>query len=184
MNFLKFIKHIFFFLLTLLLGTQTIYSKTELVLTQNEVSFSIEQTQNFNSLEKQLQPNIGFLKEKSKFDESESISAQNQHKFSEQSLRYLAQAGGDISTALRTKIINALPTNRADDLIAELSSNSALKTAMEADEISPLAWKRIDDGGIADFKTKSGYLETLKKITKYENGLLLLSSFYTSVSER
>ena len=95
MNFLKFIKQIFLFLLTFLLGTQTSYSKTELVLPQNQVLFSIEQTQNFKSLEKQLQPNIGFLKEKSKFEKPESISAQNQYEFFEQNLSYLADGGDD-----------------------------------------------------------------------------------------
>ncbi len=47
--------------LTFLLGEQTTYAKTELISPQNQVSFSIEQNQSFQFLEKELQPNIGFL---------------------------------------------------------------------------------------------------------------------------
>jgi len=47
------------------LGIQTNYAKTELILPIKSISFSIEQNQSFKSLEKELQPNIGFLKEKS-----------------------------------------------------------------------------------------------------------------------
>jgi len=74
---LKQLKYIFLFLLIFLLGVQTTYAKTELVLPQKIVSFSSEKTQNFQSLEKELQPNVGFLKEKSRFVVSESVSAQN-----------------------------------------------------------------------------------------------------------
>ena len=62
---LKQFKYLLFFLLTFLLRAQTTYAKTALTLPQNQLSFSIEQNQNFNSLEKEVQPNIGFLKEKS-----------------------------------------------------------------------------------------------------------------------
>ncbi|WP_155854885.1 fibronectin type III domain-containing protein [Cellulophaga baltica] len=84
----------------------------------------------------------------------------------------LANSVDEISSILRSKIINSLPTNKADDLIAELSSNSALKTAMEADEISSLAWKRIDDG-IPSFRTDApnDYLTCLKKMSQYEKGI-------------
>ena len=74
------IKHLFFSLLILLLlllfGAQTTYAKTELVLPTKSISFSIEQTQSFQSLEKEVQPNLGFLKEKSKFGLSEGVSVE------------------------------------------------------------------------------------------------------------
>lgn len=102
MNIVKFIKHIFLFLLTFLLGAQTTYAKTELVLPQNQVSFPIEQSQSFIpkafGIEKEVPPNIGFLKEKSKFGMSESISAQNTYNFSGVDVSNLAEAGGDILT--------------------------------------------------------------------------------------
>ena len=83
MNFRKFIKHIFCFLLTVLLGAQTTYAKTELIYPTKSISFSIEQSPNFKSLEKEVQPNLGFLKEKSKFGLSEGVSAPNTYNFSE-----------------------------------------------------------------------------------------------------
>jgi len=61
MKFLNPIKTILFFLLAFLLGVQTTYAKTELVLPQNQVVFSVEQSQSFKSLEKEVQPNVGFL---------------------------------------------------------------------------------------------------------------------------
>ncbi len=54
---LKQFKYLLFFLVTFLFGVQTTYAKTELVLPQNQVSFSIEKTQSFKSLEKEVQPN-------------------------------------------------------------------------------------------------------------------------------
>ena len=97
MNFLKYIKHLFIFFLTFLLGAQTTYAKTELVLPQNQVSFSIELNQSFKSLEKEVQPNIGFLQEKFRFVMSEGVSAQNNCNFSECFVGYLAEAVGKSS---------------------------------------------------------------------------------------
>jgi len=97
MRFHRFIKTIFFSLLTFLLGVQTTYAKTELVLPQNQTSFSIEQSQSFKSLEKQLQPNIGFLKEKYRFVILQSISAQNPYNYTKVSCEYLANGGGDLA---------------------------------------------------------------------------------------
>ena len=77
-------------MLTFLLGSQTTYAKTELFLSQNQVVFSIEPSQSFQSLEKELQPNIGFLKEKTKFVAVQSVSAQNTYNFSERVSEYLA----------------------------------------------------------------------------------------------
>jgi hypothetical protein len=77
------IKFIFTFLLTLLLGAQFIHAKAELVLPQNNIVFTIEQNQKINFLEKEVQPNIGFLKEKYRFVASESVSVQNTYYFSE-----------------------------------------------------------------------------------------------------
>jgi len=83
MNFLKLIRYLFSFFLTFLLGTQTTYAKTELIYPTKNVSFSIEQSRSYKSLEKEVLPNIGFLKEKVKFGKPEGVSAQNQHKFSD-----------------------------------------------------------------------------------------------------
>lgn len=91
MNFLKYIKHIFFFFLTFLLETQISYAITELVLPQNQVSFSIEKNQIFKSLEKEVQPNIGFLKEKHRFVASEGLSTHNTCDFSEYFVCELAE---------------------------------------------------------------------------------------------
>jgi RES domain-containing protein len=74
-----------------LLGIQTTYAKTELVLPQNQVSFSIEKNESFQSLKKEVPPNIGFLKEKTKFEVYEGVSAQNQHDFSEYFVGNLAK---------------------------------------------------------------------------------------------
>lgn len=46
---LKQLKYFIFFLLTFLLGTQNTYAKTELVLSQGQLYFSIEQNHNFKS---------------------------------------------------------------------------------------------------------------------------------------
>jgi len=67
MRFCKFLKHTIVFLLAFLLGAQTIYAKTKLILPQNGVSFSIVQNQSFRSLEKEVQPNVGFLKDFNRF---------------------------------------------------------------------------------------------------------------------
>lgn len=53
-------------------GIQTTFAKTEFVLPAKNSSFSSdsyrnEQNQGFKPLEKEVQPNIGFLKEKSRF---------------------------------------------------------------------------------------------------------------------
>lgn len=76
-----------------------------------------------------------------------------------------------ISQALRNKILAKLSAAQADNLFTELTSNTALRAAMEADEILPEAWKRIDDG-IPSFKGQVGYIETLKKMSKYQNEAL------------
>lgn len=108
MNRLKIIKHIIFFLLTFLLGAQTTHAKTELLLPQNNVLFSIKQTQNIKSLEKELQPNIGFLKEKSRFVVSEGVSAQKPHEFSGSLVKEVANGVVNIPSSLATKLGNTL----------------------------------------------------------------------------
>jgi len=97
MTFRKFIKHISFVLLTFLFGAQTSYAKTELSLPQNKIYFSIEQNQSFQRLEKEVQPNIGFLQEKFRFVMSEGVSAQNNCNFSECFVGSLANGGGSFS---------------------------------------------------------------------------------------
>ncbi len=94
MKFCKFIKHTVFFLLTFLIGATTTHAKTELVLPQKQVIFSVEQSQRFYSLKKEVQPNIGFLKEKGKFVAVEGVSAVNTFAFSERVGEVLAEAGG------------------------------------------------------------------------------------------
>lgn len=89
---LKHIKYLLLFLLTILLGAQTTYAKTEFVLALKNVSFSLEQNQSFQSLEKEVQPNIGFLKEKYRFVVSENVPAQNTYDFSEIVSEYVANA--------------------------------------------------------------------------------------------
>jgi len=61
MKITNYIKTILFLLLTILLGTQTTYAKTKLISPQNQIFFSIEQSQNFKSLDKEVQLNIGFF---------------------------------------------------------------------------------------------------------------------------
>jgi len=107
MNFLKFIKHIFLFLLTFLLGAQTTYAKTELVLPQSQIYFSIEKTQSFQSLEKEVQPNIGFLfrkfsEEKSKFGTAQLNTAVKPYNFSEEHLHYLAEGVDELLSAFKS----------------------------------------------------------------------------------
>lgn len=89
-------KYFILALLTFLLGIQTTYAKTVLVPPQTQVSFSIEQSQSLQSLEKDVPPNIGFLKEKAKFVIFEGVSAQNQYKFSEYFVEDLAEAVGTL----------------------------------------------------------------------------------------
>jgi len=91
-----------------LLGSQTTYAKTELFLSQNQVVFSIEPSQSFQSLEKELQPNIGFLKEKTKFVAVQSVSAQNTYNFSERVSEYLANGGGDAASHAEVLALDAL----------------------------------------------------------------------------
>ncbi len=87
----KQIKPLLLFLLALLLGATLTHAKTELVLPQNQVVFSVEQSQRFYSLEKEVQPNIGFLKEKTKFVAVERVSGVNTFAFSERVAWKLSQ---------------------------------------------------------------------------------------------
>lgn len=121
--------------LTFLLGVQTTYAKTELVLPQNQVFFSIEQSQSFKSLEKEVQPNIGFLKEKVKFEKSESVFAQNNCYFSEYFVGYLAEAVDDIPSLIAKW--NNLTITEAKSLYSKLSKTDALgsKTVVSQSEI-------------------------------------------------
>ncbi|CAA0158191.1 hypothetical protein NACSLCCMFF_120005 [Tenacibaculum maritimum] len=93
MKILYYIKYLFFLLLIFLLGVQGTYSKTELVLVQKEVSFSIEKDQSFQSLEKELQPNIGFLKEKAMFVTVQYSHTVNSYNLSKGHLCEVAKEG-------------------------------------------------------------------------------------------
>jgi|GEM_PF-3641962 len=118
---LKQIKYLLVILFTFLLSVQTIFTKTELIITQNQVSLSIGQNQSFKSLEKEVQPNIGFLKEKSKFGKSESISAQNQHEFSEYFVKDVANAGGSSITSFN-KLSSSIASSLDNSVFTSLSS--------------------------------------------------------------
>lgn len=59
---INYLKHIFFFLLTILLGAQTSYAKTEFVLPHNQVSFSIIESSESNSFLSYLNNNQGFTR--------------------------------------------------------------------------------------------------------------------------
>ena len=77
------IRTILFSLLTFLLGVQTPYAKTELVLPQTQTSLSIESSQKANTLKKEVQPNIGFFfrkcsEEKTKSKVTEAYSTWKQ----------------------------------------------------------------------------------------------------------
>lgn len=150
------LKYFFLFLLTFLLVTQIAYAKTELVLIQNQVSFSIEQTQNFKSLEKEVQPNIGFLKEKSRFVLSESVSAQNQHGFSEYFASDLAKAGVKSADNLVDLVDDAYKVA----LRADLNASSELLEALGKNSDLVDAWKPIAEAG----HDASKNVDLLKKI--------------------
>jgi hypothetical protein len=98
---INYLKYILLFLLTSLLGAQTTYAKKELILSQNQVSFLFDKNQNFKSQKKEVQPNIGFLKEKDKFVAVQLNLAVNPHNFSEQHLHYLANAGSELIRGVR-----------------------------------------------------------------------------------
>lgn len=53
-------------------------------------------------------------------------------------------------------------------LVDEVAGNSSLKAAFEADEVVYNAWKRVDNGGIPNYTKHPDYLNSLKKVTKYE----------------
>ncbi len=116
MKIKNYIKTILLLLLTFLLGGQTIYAKTELILSQNQAVFSVVQNQETNSLQKEVQPNIGFLKEKTKFVAVQGVSAVNYCNFSESFVESLAEAGGrfiaNSGTELKTFLngVTDLPT--------------------------------------------------------------------------
>ncbi len=184
MNFLKSINHIFFLVLTFFLWAQTTFAKTELVLPQAQVSFSIEQDQSFSGLEKEVPPNLGFLKEKSKFGLSEGVPAQNTYDFSERVSKDVANAGGDWFSLSSFKNITAkipgganktnigktlwndaykiTPTNGSsaknvvDDIIAN-GDNLGAKTEGLVDDIMTGQGYQIADGKYFGANGTNGY---------------------------
>jgi len=159
MNFLKYIKQLLLFFLTFLLGTQTTYSKTELVLPQSQVSFSFEQKQSFNSLEKEVPPNIGFLKEKARFVVFEGVSAQRQHELSEQNLRYLAKAGGKFGKVTKAIVKQELPTGFV---------NALKKFGKTEDEILDYFTKYHNDNGFKFLNEIEEVMKQYPSLTKNE----------------
>ena len=110
-----YLKYFFYFLLAFLLGAQNTYAKTELIYPIKSISFSIEKEQSFKSLEKEVQPNLGFLKEKRKFGLSEGISAHNHCNYTEWNSYEVANAGGGLIKRLDELNLSVL-TKRLDDL--------------------------------------------------------------------
>lgn len=105
---LKYLKYLFLLFQIFIFGKQISYAKIDLVLPLNNVSFSTELNQNFKSLEKELQPNIGFLKEKSRFVVPKSVSAQNQHKFFEYFVGNLANSVDDLASFINKSLADKL----------------------------------------------------------------------------
>ena len=118
MRFCKFLKHTIVFLLTFLFGVQTTHAKTELVLPQKQVVFSVEQSQSFQSLEKEVQPNVGFLKEKSKFVAVQRSSDVKPYSFSKLTYGLLAQGVGKLNLLGKLDNFTSLKTwvNGLDDV--------------------------------------------------------------------
>ena len=119
-----------------MLGGKTTYSKTEIILPQNEVVILVEQNQSATTLQKVVQPNIGFLKEKTKFVVVQGGSAQNCFNFSEGVSESLANAGGN--TKFGKSFVNSL--NGFSDDIASLASGQGLSI----DDFKLLQQKRYD----------------------------------------
>ncbi|MFL0100500.1 hypothetical protein [Tenacibaculum maritimum] len=97
------------------MGVQGTYSKTELVLLQKEVSFSIEKDQSFQSLEKELQPNVGFLKEKAMFVTVQYSHTVNSYNLSKGHLCEVAKEGDGLIKRLDELNLSVL-TKKLDDL--------------------------------------------------------------------
>ena len=104
MNFLNYIKTTILFLLTFFLGATQAHAKTELVLPLKQVVFSVEQTQKISTLDKEVQPNVGFLKEKSKFVGVECVSAVKPYNFYRSFVGNLVQAGDDLLVGIKNTL--------------------------------------------------------------------------------
>ncbi len=113
----KHLKYFFLLFLIFFFGIQTTYAKTELIYPTKSISFSIEQNQSFKSLEKEVQPNIGFLKEKTKFGLSEGVSAQNTYNFSERVSKDVANAGSEVFESARQFVRN----NYSQDFLNQIT---------------------------------------------------------------
>ncbi len=61
MKIIHHIKHLLLFLLTYLLGGPPTHAKTELILPQNQVVFSVKQTPKVSTLKKEVQPNVAYI---------------------------------------------------------------------------------------------------------------------------
>ncbi|MCF6183744.1 MAG: hypothetical protein L3J56_03800 [Bacteroidales bacterium] len=113
------IKSIILLLLTILLGAHPTHAKTEVILTQKQVVFTVMQNQNISPLKKVVQPNVGFLKEKSKFIAVQGSSTQNTCNYTERSSGVLAEGVGVF------KVDNALKL--ADEAAGLLVNGKYLK---------------------------------------------------------
>ncbi len=144
-------------------GGQTTYAKTELVLIQN---------QSFKSLEKEVQPNIGFLKEKSKFVTVQHNSAVKSYTYSKEHLRYLADGVGDVLGTI-VKTGNKIDyTNPAAKLLKWTEQSvgdidNAILTAKNLDATNPANFGRIVEAKVGDFvklqKQVDGYALKIKR---------------------
>ncbi|MFL0062373.1 hypothetical protein [Tenacibaculum maritimum] len=164
------------------MGVQGTYAKTELVLPQKEVSFSIQQNQIFKSLEKEPQPNIGFLKEKSKFVISEGVSAQNHCNYTEWNSYKLVNKGDGLIKRLDELNLSVL-TKKLDDLgdatkakffddFAE-ASDDVLRNLDSDDELISLWNKYADDFKGNKYVTDEGVFKTCQSVLdKHPDGYL------------
>ena len=140
---IKQIKYLFFFLLTILLGATPTHAKTEAVVfvpsyTQH---FAIVQTAPKHSLQKTVQPNVGFLKEKFRFVVSESISAVNNCNFSEVKRECLVNGVGSFNFSSIKGLTGIVPTGKR---LTNINFSQFTK-GMDAGYINNLGTKYADD---------------------------------------
>ena len=139
MSFRDFIKYLFFFLLIFLLGSQITNAKTIQTSPPHRLHFSTEQSINEGDLSKEVPPNIGFLKEKSKFGLSEGVSAQNTYNFSERVSKDVANAGSEVFESSRQFVRN----NYSQDFLNQIT----LKYGKENTGALAVLVKRFGDEG-------------------------------------
>ncbi|MFL0091303.1 hypothetical protein [Tenacibaculum maritimum] len=197
-----------------MLGVQGTYSKTELVLLQKEVSFSIEKDQSFQSLEKELQPNVGFLKEKAMFVTVQYSHTVNSYNLSKGHLcevankgvklnfTKIADFGGDIMY-IEGKKLNILgkvaPSNGSlgtTELLLQAPSNikpniKVLSTGMTSAQKNMKVldgmndyWSKTNQGFIDDVIANSGDIRFIHDPRVFGNGWIKVSDLPTNTPKQ